>query len=58
MRMYASTITTSVPNAYEKYEGLWGFLDLDLPTIRRRRRRRPRLLERHIWGGWWRSMAD
>jgi hypothetical protein len=61
MRMYASTITISVPNAYENYEGLRGFLDLDLPRIRRRRRRCPRLLERHFWvggGGRWLTTVE
>ena len=27
--MRASTVTTSIPDAYENYEGLQGFLDLD-----------------------------
>ena len=61
--MHASTITISVPNADENNEGWRGFLCLDLPTVRRRRCRCRRLLERHslFWGevgGGGGSMAD
>lgn len=49
--MHASTITISVPNADENNEGWRGFLCLDLPTVRRRRCRCRRLLERHSFLG-------